>query len=48
MNTTYRYLLGERLYQLANEYRKRYRMTFKALINLAVKEFLEREFEKEV
>lgn len=48
MNTTYQYLLGERLYQLADEYRKQYRMTFKALINLAVKEFLEREFEKEV
>lgn len=48
MQTTYKYILGERLYQLAKEYRKRHNLTFKAVITMAVKEFLEREFEKEV
>ena len=48
MNVTYTYILGERLYQLVDEYRKKYNLTFKAVVVMAVKEFLEREFEKEV
>lgn len=48
MNVTYTYILGERLYQLVDEYRKKYNLTFKSVIVMAVKEFLEREFEKEV
>lgn len=48
LNATYSYILGDRLYRLVDEYRKKYNLTFKAVIVMAVKEFLEREFEKEV
>lgn len=48
MNVTYTYILGERLYQLVDEYRKKYNLTFKSVIVMAVKEFLEREFGKDV